>query len=258
MKNIHILQTDKPSRLGYLTKKGKEVFNDLRLFEKPMPNILDSENQNIYITSNEEIKEGDWVIKISSLYKGGGNIQKYSFIDKHFKDITFKKIILTTDTDLIEDGVQKIDDEFLEWFVKNPSCEEVDVKPMLSNNGRVFYGYKIFIPKEEPKQETLEETYNKWSLEEAQKFALSKFKYGNHKKGYITIELILEVLKVGVLTGHKFGAKWQQERMYSEEDMIEFGFSTYCYISELMGVPFNLISENRLNAEEWFEHFKNK
>lgn len=50
----------------------------------------------------------------------------------------------------------------------------------------------------------------------------------------------------------------QQERSYSEEDMIEFGFSTYCYISELMGVPFNLISENRLNAKDWFEQFKKK
>jgi hypothetical protein len=36
------------------------------------------------------------------------------------------KIILTTDQDLIKDGVQAIDDEFLEWFVKNPSCEEVE------------------------------------------------------------------------------------------------------------------------------------
>jgi len=51
-------------------------------------------------------------------------------------------------------------------------------------------------------------------------------------------------------------AERYKERMYSEEDMIEFGFSTYCYISELMGVPFNLISENRLNAEDWFEQFK--
>ena len=38
------------------------------------------------------------------------------------------KIILTIDTDLIKDGVQETPDEFLEWFVKNPSCEEVDVK----------------------------------------------------------------------------------------------------------------------------------
>jgi hypothetical protein len=52
--------------------------------------------------------------------------------------------------------------------------------------------------------------------------------------------------------------KEQNNNKYSEEEMIDFGFSTYCYISELMGVPFNLISENRLNAEEWFEQFKKK
>lgn len=59
MKNIHILPTDKPSRLGYLTKKGKKIYKDLRLFDRLMPNILDSENQNIYIISDEEIKEGN-------------------------------------------------------------------------------------------------------------------------------------------------------------------------------------------------------
>ena len=37
------------------------------------------------------------------------------------------KVILTTNKLLIKDGVQAIDDEFLEWFVKNPSCEEVEV-----------------------------------------------------------------------------------------------------------------------------------
>ena len=100
-------------------------------------------------------------------------------------------------------------------------------------------------------KETLEETYNKWSLEEAQKFALSKFKYGDHSdKGYITIELILEVLKVGVLTGHKFGAKWQQERMYSEEEL-KHAFFSGCQ-SERQIKP-------RIKCwEEWFEQFKKK
>jgi len=65
MKNIHLLPTDKPSRLGYLTKKGKEVFKDLRLFDKPMPNILDSENQHIYITSDEEIISFDEINSLS-------------------------------------------------------------------------------------------------------------------------------------------------------------------------------------------------
>ena len=50
----------------------------------------------------------------------------------------------------------------------------------------------------------------------------------------------------------------KQERKYSEEDMINFAFDTYCYISELMKVPFNLISENKLHAMYNFEQFKNK
>ena len=35
------------------------------------------------------------------------------------------KILLTNDPKLIADGVQAIEDEFLEWFVKNPSCRFV-------------------------------------------------------------------------------------------------------------------------------------
>ena len=57
------------------------------------------------------------------------------------------------------------------------------------------------------------------------------------------------------------GAKWQQEQdknKYSEEDMIKFAFDTYHYISKLMGVPFNQISENKLHAMYNFEQFKNK
>ena len=171
MKNIHVLPTDKPSRLGYLTKKGKEVFNDLILFEKPMPNILDSENQHIYITSDEEIKEGDWMY-----YKHFGEdiICKYDTLGGQNTNVNehkdyYKKIILTTDQDLIKDGVQAIDDEFLEWFVKNPSCEEVEVvdnlkyfnvdelrERHLKGLPHLYsekIGYKIIIPKEEPKQE---------------------------------------------------------------------------------------------------------
>jgi len=148
MKNIHILPTDKPSRLGYLTKKGKEVYKDLRLFEKLMPIILDSENQNIYITNDEVIKEGDW-------YFDGANLvhkkTKYNdaLVDGNKQA---KKIILTTDQELIKNGIQAIDDEFLEWFVKNPSCEFVEVLKYKSNNMcKMNLGYKIILPKEEPK-----------------------------------------------------------------------------------------------------------
>ena len=149
MKNIHLLPTDKPSRLGYLTKKGKEVFNDLRLFEKPMPNILDSENQHIYITSDEEItgfENNIWVIKGNRIFLWQNTMALVS-------NNKPKKIILTTDQDLIKDGVQAIDDEFLEWFVKNPNCEEVEVerdsREVGGHNGgvQIEYGYyEVIIP----------------------------------------------------------------------------------------------------------------
>ena len=145
MKNIHLLPTDKPSRL-YKSKITQNIF---------ISNIISQHgdatyNQNIYITDSEEIKEGDWVL--GGL--GGIDIKKYG---RYFAE-DWKKIILTTDPDLIADGVQAIDDEFLEWFVKNPSCEGVEVEKGFADGtayGYNFLDYKIIIPKEEPKQETL-------------------------------------------------------------------------------------------------------
>ncbi len=71
---------------------------------------------HIYITSDEEIKEGDWFYN-----------PKFNEIGINYNPDSCKKIILTTDQDLINDGVQSIDDEFLKWFIKNPSCEFVEI-----------------------------------------------------------------------------------------------------------------------------------
>ena len=115
--------------------------------------------ENIHITSDEEIKEGDWSYNIEqNIVAKCIHIEGLS--NGYYKG---KKIILTTDQDLIKDGVQAIDDEFLEWFVKNPSCEEVET--VFNNRGisgvekilKTFGEYEIIIPKEEPKEETLEE-----------------------------------------------------------------------------------------------------
>ncbi len=157
MKNIHILQTDKPSRFY------KNEISELGFLSEKLTNT-DSfcVSYNIYITSDEEIKEGDWIFDIVTKKN---EIAKFNHNDLK-RD--WKKIILTTDQDLIKDGVQAIDDEFLEWFVKNPSCEEVEVE---MNQGRYFdYGgnvhitnaYKIIIPK----QETLEEVAERYSANE--------------------------------------------------------------------------------------------
>lgn len=134
MKNLHVLATDKPSRL-FIDKND----NMLRLGKNPIVSEY-STNQNIYITNDEEIKDGDWFID-----------DKYKKPFKYFGEgsllISSKKIILTDNQDLIEDGVQFIDDEFLEWFVKNPSCEYaiVDKEDWMLNPDVKFF-YKIFIP----------------------------------------------------------------------------------------------------------------
>ena len=120
MKNIHILATDKPSRLC-LDDKDILHFAPINGFS-----IADGK-ANIYITSlTEEVKEevygliDDKVGKIRVTEDGYefliGNKVSYVYGDLHSLEKVCKKIILTTDSDLIDDGVQAIDDEFLEWF----------------------------------------------------------------------------------------------------------------------------------------------
>ena len=111
MKNIHILPTDKPSRL--FKNIHSELLSIRKYDDKPLNEA--TQNQHIYITSDEEIKDGDWVFNFEYIY-----IVQYDS-KKHDSKFWYKKIILTTDQDLIKDGVQAIDDEFLEWFVKNPN-----------------------------------------------------------------------------------------------------------------------------------------
>ncbi len=137
MKNLHLIPTDKPSRLY-------KIENKLGLLEEPNRNFL-AKNQHIYITSDEQAKEGDW----GYIPFEGGNVK---LVGKYFAD-DWKKIILTTNQDLIADGVQSIDDTFLEWFVQNPSCESVDLDTF-SMGDKVLYN--VVFPKEEPKQETME------------------------------------------------------------------------------------------------------
>jgi len=126
--------------------------------------------------------------------------------------------------------------------------------------------YKIIIPKEEPKQEcdcgtcdyceeqesikilqdAKEKALKQETIEEAVRIHLDKNKYSSP------------------LTYAKIGAKWQAERMYSEEDMIEFaewiansklhGFSKQLY--EAM-IRHNVKTTKDL-LKIWFEQFKKK
>jgi glycosyltransferase involved in cell wall biosynthesis len=146
MKNMHVLPTEKPSRLCLDSK-------DKLWFAKNSGYTIADGKVNIYITSDEEIKEGDWVIYT----KGIIHCQKMDYKKDllNVEEFDAKKIILTTDQDLIKDGVQAIDDDFLEWFVKNPSCEKVYFRLLakLNKSTKKYEDFwEIHIPKEEVKK----------------------------------------------------------------------------------------------------------
>ena len=238
MKNLHVIATDKPSRL-FIIDKSKMFLSEpphlsFSTVGGKVHKIEGSElyqPQNMYITSDEEIKEGDWCINLNSPYKHKElcRIDNQIELERYAKKIgnNCKKIILTTDQDLINDGVQAIDDEFLEWFVNNPSCEEVEVK--LENyyaSGALqpnLWQYKIIISKDEPKQETLEEVAERYS----KKSSASVFQEA-HKRDFIE------------------GAKWQAERSYSEEE-----------VTQLL-IKFNQEIYEVEDVRGWFEQNKKK
>jgi hypothetical protein len=231
MRNIRVLPTDKPSRL--YSYKSIDLYLHSEIVDANSAN-LNCKNQNIYITNDEEIKEGDWFMSdfnsfpihnIKELSEREGTL---GWEQKDLKNNL--KIILTTDDLLIKDGVQDIDDDFLEWFVKNSSCEFV--KTELLNVSEVLweeyfkkhgvypkypYYEKIIIPKEEPKQETIEEVVN------------------NFKKTDVYINEIKQE---------------QDKKLYSEEEVLEL----------LNNLRLDSYSHGmgRVEFLEWFEQFKKK
>jgi hypothetical protein len=251
MKNIHLLSTKSKTRL-YLSNYGKE----LNLASHPT--TFFTTGQHIYITSDELIKEEDWCIDdIADVFK----IEGLEYFRKFCK-----KIILTTDPDLIKNGVQAIDDEFLEWFVKNPRCEFVNIVPFDGYNAikGKYFGYEIIIPKEkqtkcycghttycdcgpeEPKQETLEEAAERISpIQQVINFITENFqKEGEARQ--LSMDLLKKWCEVKLLNEE---SKWQQERSYSEDEVLNILYEHTVY---LFG------EKKHLLLEEWFEQFKNK
>ena len=231
MKNIHITPTDQPSRLHYYENPFKEWF----LSKEPLHWRTAN---HIYITSDEEIKEGDWVYDETSeelIYQV--NVLPIP------KQYPWKKVILTTDPTLIADGVQAINDEFLEWFVNNPTCNFVEV-----HESKYFDGshadYIIIIPHEEPKPfDNLEERFkrdmsmvvmpldNENIPEEEGKMITNWLdKHGDAKiMEQVELEAAAEIHYINCIPSdrHSFikGAKWQAENFngYLQGFIDQFG-----------------------------------
>jgi len=268
MKNIHVLPTDKPSRLF----KHNNAFFIEKEFYESTPRVI---SQNIYITSDEEIID-------LRPHKGKWHLEKEQILNKfpdYLTDLSeCKLIILTTDQDLIKEGVQAIDDEFLEWFVKNPSCEEVEIVsaktiPALQLTGNGHCWWKIIIPKEEtngcigingvsdPKLNEVQLNQSKQeTLEEAKKY-LSNEGYG--KGSNFTLNNVANLMiewqqeqdkkmysEEQMDNAYDKGFKDASERSYSEEDLKEAFYQGW--VLSGAGVSF------REAIDKWFKHLKNK
>jgi hypothetical protein len=243
MKNIHVLQ--------------KNIFNQLGVdhYGKTPTQIKIAEfliNKNIYITSNEKIKEGvdQWYLDkvLNEPYNSGG--AQYS----SNQDV----IILTTDLDLIKDGVQAIDDEFLEWFVKNPTCEFVEVTYENDTDlwGCDFNYYKIIIPKEEPKQLTdlkiamkLEEIEKEESKQDYSGVHLRHCYQGEYEDGckYGEDDCPAKLLEK---------IEEDDERMYSEEEVYKLLLKHQSDYRSSVRNSYPLTWS--FDIKDWFEKFKKK
>jgi len=212
MKNIHVIATNKPSRL---------VFNGttyvVTIQTLPLDKQINCYPQQIYITSDEEIKNVDWCFH--PLLRGGCIIQ--SKFDN--PNSTMKKIILTTDPDLIKDGVQAIPDEFLEWFVKNTSCEFVHIKKMLQCKWGIDWHD---LPNQESGRERDGIYRHIWkilySAEDAEAFSdtIQNTTTKTNDKLIITQQTLEEAnWKIIGTADDTFynGAKWQSNSTYSKE-----------------------------------------
>lgn len=281
MKNIHLLSTDNHSRLYVVNSTGK-----LHWSEGYLPQIDGGRNKHIYITSDEEIKEGDWYITTldNEIYKANSSTIIIMNDANKFPHTTYRnthfKIVLTDNKDLIKDGVQAIDDEFLKWFVKNPSCEWVEV---ISNSDyEMLYKvgasrYKIIIPKEEsksliekmkPAQEqwqrdmlkTLEESKQETLEEAAMKmypiktdpsgYDINMFsRYGFYNGAKWQVEKTTITTDDAYSEGFENGKNWQKERLYTEEEVKEILFHRETHYMK---------TAHHLHINEWFEQFKKK
>jgi hypothetical protein len=215
-RNIHLIPTDNPSPLHWDKYKEELLYAPLLgfdLFNKY--NNYKHNTVNLYITSDEEIQLGDWVI-------WNNKVLKYS--RRSFTGIDFsncKKIILTTDPKLINDGIQSIDDKFLEWFVENPNCEYVRISEQFIDK-KYNSKYVIILPTKkqtvEEYEQQLSEKYDYEFQEETIEQQIQRDAESIYPDDGYNIKMLVYLSQISRLYFIE-GAMHQSKKMYSEEDL---------------------------------------
>lgn len=246
MKNIFLKETDQESELYYNTHTN--VYGHSK-------NVLSMGgwvvNQFIYITSDERnYKYGDYVFyiitnSIIEVTKTTAGLFKWRGDDPN----DFKKIILTNDPSLIEDGVQEVNSSFLSFYAEN-TPDYVEVEKWLDDEGKRFYSLD-FSPKKELKTEEniidnwLENNGNPEIMKKVEREA-EELELQYYAENFSKNHSIYDSAKDDTEYGFINGAKWQAERMYSEEEVVAL----------IHRFNYDLVNSNIETFKEWFDEHK--
>jgi hypothetical protein len=156
MKNIFLIPTENSSRLSI--KDGVLILHRQQWRKG---------TQNIHITSDSEFVKDEYITDGIEVMKATPKlVDAQGLVDRR----DWKKILMTTDQELINDGVHPIGEEFLKWFVENPTCikvevvyglfnpmgRQVDPNDLGQNHSKCVWKYKIITTKEEQKQHLID------------------------------------------------------------------------------------------------------
>jgi hypothetical protein len=161
-RNVHLIKTDEPTGI-FESNTGLQFSIRDKVRVEPLKGF------HIYITDDSKIQEGDYGIGFAHGIRGVGR-GYYVFKQDGTSSGKLnalcegsKKVIMTTDPNLAPD-VQKIDDDFLEWFVAHPSCEYIQTTELSLFNGDTgesgHYKYEIIIPQAEAKLDLEKEMFD--------------------------------------------------------------------------------------------------
>ena len=186
MKNLHKILSNEPTKKGDIA-----VGITLKIWDGE--GDAPQHSYNLFITNDEEISNEYWVTNGREVFKPSDCPN----ISLDFAKRFWRKVILTTDRLLIADGVQPIPNDFLEWFVNNPKCEEVEIKMCVTDPLKVtrsvlqpnLWQYKIVMSKAETIEEAAENYAVQYLIEDEQEIDSV-----NRKQSFIA------------------GAKWQAEQ----------------------------------------------
>lgn len=151
--DVILLPTSEPSHLSIITTRkpitpynvGKNEmvylhYNEATKFILYEENYASMSNpQHLYITSNEEIKDGDWYIRKGGTTIAQNTVESGGAIEWCHKG-KYRKIIATTDTSL--KGVPQIPIGYINYYVKQYELGNIITKCEVLYEGKYHINYE--------------------------------------------------------------------------------------------------------------------